>query len=484
MNTPERASLEDWVRRISDEEMPIFGHTVQQVVSVAEDEDAPTADLARVILQDASMTARVLKLANSVYFNPHSQQISTVSRALVVLGFNTVRSMCLSIALVDSFVQGAPRDRLTRELARAIHAAVQARTVAIARGDDSPEEVFIATLLYHLGDLAFWCFSGEAGERLDSLLRQPGYTAAEAEVEVLGFRLKQLTGNLVKEWRINELLTATLAHPEASGDRGKTVTLCHQLAREAELGWESPEVRKIAAELAELTRRPIAEVSTDLHQNARESARIAGYYGAAAAAAVIPLPRGERLDEEAIEAPPPRHPEPDGMLQLRILRELAMMLDDPKADFNLVMELVLEGIYRGVGMDRTLFALLTPDRRGLRAKFALGQARDTLTGSFHFTQHPQEENIFFHMLEKPLPLWFDPKRTPQQSRWVNHQLTDAIGRTPFFVAPITVNGKAIGLFYCDRALSGRLLDEEAFESFKHFAQQAGLGLTHLAHRRR
>lgn len=483
MNTPKRSSLDDWVRRISEEEMPIFGHTVQQVVSVAEDENAPTVELARVILQDASMTARVLKLANSVYYNPHEQQISTISRAVVVLGFTTVRSMCLSIALVDSFVQGAPRDRLTRELARAIHAAVQARTVAMARGDESPEEVFIATLLYHLGDLAFWCFSGEAGDQLDTLLRQPGSTPEQAEMEVLGFRLRQLTGNLVREWRINDLLSTTLKHPDSKDIRSRNITLCHQLARAAEKGWESPQVKEITKQLTELTGQSDKTVSTHLHQNARDAARIAGYYGAAAAAAVIPLPRGEQMPgEEELEVP--EYPQPDGMLQLRILRELALLLDDPKSDFNLVMELVLEGIYRGTGMDRTLFALLTPDRRGLRAKFALGGERDSLTGAFHYTRHPQEDNVFFHLLDKPAALWFDPARHPEQRRWQTAQLTGVVGRAPFLVAPIQVNGSAIGLFYADRALSERPLDEESFESFKHFAQQAGLGLGHLAQRRK
>jgi len=478
-----RASLEEWVRRISDEEMPIFGHTVQQVVSVSEDDDAPAAELARVILQDASMTARVLKLANSVYYNPHSQQISTVSRALVVLGFNTVRSMCLSIALVDSFVQGAPRERLTRELARAVHAAVQARTVAIARGDDSPEEVFIATLLYHLGDLAFWCFSGEAGDKLDTLLKQPGYTPEEAEEEVLGFRLKQLTTSLAREWLVNDLLTTTLTRPETAGERGKNITLCHQLARAAEQGWGNAEVKQITAALADLSGRPEKSVTSDLHQNAREAAQIAGYYGAMSAAAVIPLPRGEQFIQEAAPKAP-EFPEPDGMLQLRILRELAMLLDDPKSDFNLIMELVLEGMYRGVGMDRTLFALLTPDRRGLRAKFTLGHERDTLNNCFHFTQHPQEQNLFFHLLENSTALWFNPDKHPDQRRWQTSVLTSAIGRASFYVAPISVNGRAIGLFYGDRAISGRPLDAEGFDSFKHFAQQAGLGLSHLAQRRK
>ncbi|MEW6645906.1 MAG: HDOD domain-containing protein [Pseudomonadota bacterium] len=481
--TAQRSSLDEWVRRISEEEMPIFGHTVQQVVSVAEDENAPTAALARVILQDASMTARVLKLANTVYYNPHAQQISTISRAVVVLGFTTVRSMCLSIALVDSFVQGAPRDHLTRELARSVHAAVQARTLALACGVESPEEVFIAALLYHLGDLAFWCFSGEAGDQLDALLKQAGYTAEQAEMEILGFPLRQLTTALIREWRINELLITVLTQPDSRDLRCRIVMLCHQLARAAEKGWESRQVQELTPQLAELSGQSSDNVSTSLHQNARDAARIAGYYGAAAAAAVIPLPRGERVVTEE-ELNLPEYPEPDGMLQLRILRELALLLEEPLSNINLLLELVLEGIYRGTGMDRTLFALLTPDRQRLGAKFALGGGRDTLTTTFQFTRSAQENNLFFHLLEKPAAVWFDPARNPEQRRWVTAQLNRAVGRAPFFVAPIIVNDKPIGLFFADRALSERALDEESFQSFKHFTQQAGLGLSHLAPKRR
>ncbi|HLP31603.1 MAG TPA: HDOD domain-containing protein, partial [Geothrix sp.] len=236
-----RSSLATWVERISTAEMPIFGHTVQQIVAVAEDDEAPARRLAQVVLQDPSMTARTLKLVNSPFYNPRERTISTVSHAVVLLGFNTVRDLCLSIALVDAFMQGTPRERFNHELARSIHAAVQARALAVKMGDDSPEEVFIAALLYHLGDLAFWCFSGETGEALDTLQHQPGFRPGDAEEEVLGFRLHQLTGELVREWRINELLNHTLVAPDAAGPRGRAILLCHQLAAAAEQGWEHRE---------------------------------------------------------------------------------------------------------------------------------------------------------------------------------------------------------------------------------------------------
>ena len=474
--------LSGWLRRISEEEMPIFGHTVQQVVNASDNDSVPAVELARVILRDASMTTRVLKLANSVYYNPRRQGISTVSRAVVVLGFTTVRNMCLSIALVDAFTQGSSRDRLTEVLARSIHAATQARAVAIALKDDIPEEGFIASLLYHLGDMAFWCFSGDIGEKLDERMKEPGYTPEQAEKEVLGFHLRELSASLAEEWHINDLLISTLKGVGGEKSRRQNIQLCHQLAEAAEQGWDAPEVRGVLLELAELTAQSEKAITQLTQCCAKEASNIASAYGAVMAAKVIPLPRqlpndgsADSEEDTIIE----EFSEPDGILQLKILRELSMLLDT-HADFNLVMELVLEGISRGIGMDRTLFALVSPDRKQLKAKSMLGHGDDKLLSQFLFKQDPHRSNIFFETLESRNSVWVDLQQQPDLINKVPANVIGVIGKNPFFVAPIVVCKRCIGLFYADRALSGRALDEDSFESFKHFAQQANLGLTHLS----
>jgi HD-like signal output (HDOD) protein len=95
-------------------------------------------------------------------------------------------------------------------MARCFHAAVHARHAASVRGDPSPEEVFIATLLSRIGELAFWCFSGETGQELDQALRK-GKTPEKAESEVLGFRLRSLTQLLAREWALPGLVISACA---------------------------------------------------------------------------------------------------------------------------------------------------------------------------------------------------------------------------------------------------------------------------------
>ena len=71
-----RIGLQGWVERIRDREMPVFGRTVQQVKAVTADENASTARLSSVILQDPALTTKVLKTGeqrNAESFSPGSE---------------------------------------------------------------------------------------------------------------------------------------------------------------------------------------------------------------------------------------------------------------------------------------------------------------------------------------------------------------------------------------------------------------------------
>lgn len=470
-------SLEDWIGGIQDKEMPIFGKTVQSIVNVSEDDLAPASKLAKVVLQDASMTARVLKLVNSIYYNPGNNPIGTVSRAVVVMGFHTIRNICLSISLVDSVVGGANKDQLTLELARAIHAAVQARELAVQMRDGAPEEVFVAALLHNIGDMAFWCFGGKDCERLAHLMKQPGYTPEKAQRELLGFSLRDLSLGLVKEWGISELLLETMRDPARASVRGKSVLLSRELAQVTEQnGWESKEAKEVIKEISKYTDLRPEVLEKKLHGSAQEAAKIAGFYGAGRASLAIPLPgktRPEKAPEPLVVSD---YPEPDPMLQLQILRELSQLMER-KPDFNLIMEMVMEGIHRGVGFDRTLFSLVTPDRVTLYGKFALGKGNETLTNNFRFNRNLDPSNLFFAVLEKRAEYWVDPAKSPALAPFLTPAIRQVVGLKPFFCSAVAVNNKGIGILYADRSLSGRALDDNSFTSFKHFATQTSMLLT-------
>jgi len=479
MSGKSKKELTLWVERVKNEEMPSFGQSIQDIVKVTEKDISSAADLAHVILKDVSMTAKVIRVANSIYFNPQNVHVSTVSRAVISIGFNTVRDISLAVALVETLVKGKNKKQLITELARSIHAATQAKSLAELSGDASPEEVFIETLLYKIGDLVFWSFSGSVGEQLIELMNAPGYTPESAQEELLGFKLGQLGDKLRGEWNISDSTNKV-----DTKLRSKAIELSYKISDVAEKkGWHSSKMKELIAEIGKSLGLSTDQVMEMLHTNAKTASGLARNLGAGKSAKIIPVPKADMEwdedEEEEFEDEPEeisKFPEPDGALQLKILRELSQQIEE-RPDFNVIMELVLEGIYRGVGTDRALFALLTPDRKGVRAKTTLGYGNVDLNDKFQFYNDGKIKNIFFLIVEREACYVVDAEQKPELLPFLPTDVTSVIGKSPFLVAPIVINGRSIGLFYADRAISGREIDHDTFENFSYIVKQANMGLT-------
>ncbi|MEN3112847.1 HDOD domain-containing protein [Uliginosibacterium paludis] len=472
--TQGRASLQDWVDRIRERDMPVFGRTVQEVRSVTEDDMASASRLSRAILQDAALTTKVLKLSNSVTFNPSRQVVNTISRAVVVLGFDLVGQIVLSIQLIDALLAGGLRERVVAEMARCFHAAVQARTAALARGSKLGEEVFIAALLGHVGEMAFWCFGGPQADALDAALRgQPDEKPEELQMDILGFRLASLSGALAREWRLGPLVIAAAQPSGSPGEEERAIIEGYRLARAVEAGWETPQARAALAAFADFTGQVLAEITDELAANAGEAALVAAQFGAEEAARLIPLPKGKLVDIEAeLEE---ADPVPDPLLQLRILRDLSMLLA-ARPSLNEVLQLVLEGIYRGLGMNRAVFALQSADRTKVIGKLALGREAEQLASRFNFPLDQRPGEIVNQLFNRAAPVWLRGEN-PEGLRL--ERLEAVTGRRDGMLAPIVASGRVIGLFYADRA-PGNPADEETWHGFLHFVQQASLSFEHVA----
>lgn len=481
-NTGKNQSVEHWVRVLNQQEMPVFSHTATSIAGQATKESITASQLANEILQDPTMTIRVLKMANNIYHNPGHGSIGTVSRAIVLLGFETVRSLCLSLAILDAKVKGRQKDRMLDEMATSFHAAIQAKTLAERRRDESPEEVFIATLLYHLGRMTFWCFSDafdkSLAPKLDAALSKPGVTPEEAEKEVLGFELGDLTNELNKQWHLSSLLEEVKEGVEGENPRVSNLTLGYELAEQAKKGWNCPETKELMERIAETLYLPLDSVTELVHENAYEATLTMSTLGSSEVGKLIPLPPTYAENEPEERIPVRQYLEPDRTLQLEILGDLTQMLED-NLNINQLLEMVLEGIYRGIGMDRTLFALLAPDRRGIKSKYSLGWDKQKMTGQFRFEVSASEKNIIDLVIQSRKAVWIPEIPKPEISTFVRPCIKEVIGDCSFFMGPIIVSNTVIGLFYADRAHSKRELDEESFTSFKLFNQQANLGLSSM-----
>lgn len=465
---PQPVNAAGWVERIREEEMPALGATVALVQSVTNDEKASTAKLAQVILQDAAMTAKVLKLANSAFFNPSRHSISTISRAIVVLGMDVVAEMAIGIRLVDALVKGGVRQRVVEDMAGCFHAAVLARSLCRMRRESHGEEVFIATLLSRVGEMAFWAFGGETAVRLDALMRAGTLSPEDAQQQVLGFKLRQISLGLAREWRLGTLLQSVLEGARNPSPAEQSILYGKQLSDALLQGWHAPASSALIERLADFVNLSLEEVREALVDSTEEAARVAQCFGATEAARRIPggsPPASTEDEQDALQG------QPDPLLQLKILRELSGLIAS-RASLNQVLTLVLEGLFRGVGFDRVLFAMLTPNRQQLVGKAGLGVGIDSLRQRFIFSLGNDADDLFVGFFAHKAALRIEGDRARNGLRADRLQMVTNAQQA--CIAPIEVRGHVVGLFYVDRSVRGQDIDDEAFEAFQLFVQQVSI----------
>ncbi len=494
--TDNSTELDKWVERIVDRDMPVFGRTARQLAMLVDDEGRHRSNLIQVVLHDVGLTARVLRLANSAFYNHGNRKMSTVSRAVLVLGVNGIRNICLSIALIDSLLKGQNKEIVAREMGKAFYAAVVAKEVAERHGDPQPEEVFVAALLYRLGEISFRCFGESKVKELDFAISLQNGDRAAAERKVLGFKLTDLTRELAKRWQLGELLEQSLLPEGQQPKRCQSIVLAQRLADAVSEGLDTPQSRLLLKELSDFAGTSLKSVEALVRNASGAAEGRAREYGANSVAAHVPrfidekgtsvtavaVTPVEADTEEEEEAAEVEIVKPDPLLQLRVLRELTSAVYE-HADFHQILEIVLEGMYRGIGMDLVVFALLTIDRARLKAKFALGADSVRISERMDLEARSDSHNVFSEAIESKHSRWValgEGGVTPAQ---IGKPVIELFGSSNFFLAPALVTGRVIGVFYADRRASGRPLDAESFESFKHFALQAEMALDVLARKK-
>lgn len=462
-------NLDNWVQRISQNELPIFKYTVLAINDVVSKDASSIADLSRTILRDANLTARVLRVANSASYNVTGSKISTISRAIVYLGFNLVRDISMSLAVIDALLSGSTKEHTLMLMAESFHAAVQARDFAERRGDEAAEEIFIAALLKHIGEISFWCVAGEEGQQIQELMQKRDFTAAMAQHEVLGFTLEQLTIGLTRDWHLSDLLHSAINTPKMNNPRVKDIALAIEISESASKGWQEKNTIAVANKIADHLAIEKDKIIDYLSNNAKTAAQTAQLFGASSIIKFLPLEKSEVDETENEHVFDASCPQADPLLQLNILRDLSDILFK-QPDFNMILEIVLEGIYRGVGLDRTVFAMLTADKKAIKAKYALGKGNREFTNKFHFSL--QTDNIFSQLVEQKQAIWVEDTQANKVKNLVTQDVRQILACRAFYIAPILLSGRVIGVIYADRQPSQRKLDDESFNSFKHFVQQA------------
>ncbi|GAA5316593.1 MAG: hypothetical protein AseanaTS_17970 [Candidatus Pelagadaptatus aseana] len=464
-----------WVEQLSKRDMPVLAGIVKELNDLTGNDEADVNQLAEVILKDANLTSQVLRIANSVHYNPSNYPINTVSRAIVLIGFNGVRAICISVMVIDSLLGKEPRERLLEQMACAFHAAVQARHLVRRTDAEVQEEVFIAALLYNLGEMAFWSCGKGAVEELEQQLAQ-GTPVREATDAVLGCSFKSISRSLAENWNLGDTLIQSLYPPSKPSPKVAAVILAQQLSQAAINGWESPDAMEATKRISRFSGLSLADTKKSILDAADEASSVALTYGAARVCHLIPgrkVSDGVEFSDEGFQ---PMQADPQ--LQLNILRELSNALME-NLDVNAIFQMVLEGLHRGVGLERVALCFIHNDR--IQAKFVLGEGTESWRKEFDFSVSRLDENLFTRAMRTKGPLWINMQSADAPKHLFSPEIKAVMGgEFSGLISGIFIGSRCIAMFYADRWKLESQISEEQFQSFRHFMLQTQMSLQMLA----
>ena len=472
-------TLEDWVNYLAKEEFPVLSETMSRLGSLDDFVNDFPSEMSSIILQDPNMTARVLKMANSAYYNVSRTKISTISRAVMFLGYDTIRSICLSSGVFQQLLKRDPSERLLRGISGSFQAAVQSQEFAKLKGDSNPEELFISSMLFHIGEMAFWTFGGSAAKEINQLMVEEGFTQIEAQEEVLGFRLSQLTYGLAEKWGMSNVLLNALQRKDTPESNSRNIILSHRLLNTAIKGWNNPRTKQVIRELSSYTDSPIETTRQVITDSAEQTVEVLKGHGFHELIGNLNFPPGTSIDTS--EYQPTRVnivkkraedeiKKPDEDVIDNIMIEMELLESDDKAlDINFILQLALEGIHRGVGMDRAMFSLL--DQKGkLVGKHAVQDRQTNLADDFSFTMDTTP--LFRDVIKQKQSIWSHKAvRGPMASELLA-KFQVMLGTNDFLAGPLMVQGRAIGMYYADRQITKQKLTLSEFRAFVALVDRA------------
>lgn len=466
--------LNAWVNSLRRQNMPVLSNVIVELNKITGDEDADMNQLAEVILRDPKLTSHVLRVANSVQYNYSRQQISTVSRAIVLIGLKGMRAICISLLVMDTLLKDKPTERLLKLIAQGFHAATQARNLVERNDSQSAEEVFIAALLYNLGEMAYWsCENLQVDE--PGLYSDDPKERKQAIEKVLGTSFKAISKELAKHWKLGETLERALYPSTHPDDKVKSVIIGERLSRAALYGWDSPQAYKVVKEVAEFAQVDEELALALVKKGADDAAETALNYGVSEVCPLIPSSM-KKLSPKP-EKPVPKILKGDPQLQLSILRDLTNATQE-RIDVNTIFQMVLEGMHRGVGLERVVIAFIQGHK--LQSRYALGEGTEHWRSSFIFDIGPYSENIFTQAITAGGSHWFTQDMVFTSPYLYSDDIVRIVGKFPSFVSVLKIEQRKVAIFYADRWKFGGKLSSEQYESFKHFTSQAQLNLSLLS----
>jgi len=459
-----------------DEEMFALGASIARVVDMASSDDQGTHDLAYYVVSDPALTQRILRLSNTIQYRTTSgAPVTTISRAISLLGFDNVKTTALAMLLVDALDSSEHADSVRVELEAALCASLVGREMARHSFYQGAEQAAICALFKNLGPLLVASHAWERYREIAALVAGGKHTQGQASQMILGCSYDALSQAVLQEWKLPDMIVRAqnALAPTAvrvAANRGEwmrqVASFSQDVARLLAKTHEpvgSPEAKALLARYGDAL--DLDNGRMDALMNAVQE----GMSGLLESMNMQPAPRSEPVvpesslpnvlmlatldagEEEQEGAHPSGKPKNARELLLAGVQDVTQ-LRATGGKVNDVVLAVLETIHSALGFRFATVCLKDPKSGQFRARLALGEEGARLQAGFAFPM-ASSRDLFHLAMENDADLMIsDASSTKIRDllpEWHRRLLPDA---RSFIVLPLVVGKVQLGLFYADRTV--------------------------------
>jgi HD-like signal output (HDOD) protein len=458
-----------------DEEMFALGGSIARVIELAGSDEPGPHDLAYFVLSDVALTQRILRLSNTVRYRTVSgTAVTTVSRAIALLGFDNVKTTALAMLLVDTLDNGAHAGSVRVELEAALCASLVGREMAKLSFYQGAEEAAIGALFKNLGALLVASHEHARYREINQLAAAGKHTPAQASQMILGCSYDALSAAVLAEWKIPDVIVrAQAALPpsplKAAASRAEwmrqvasfSLDVARLLGRSTDPAG-MPEARALLARYGaafELDEKGLERLFTNVAE---------GMQGLMESMNLQPLAKPEpdpgeglpdvlmlaTLDagEEEEGAYPSGKPKNARELLLAGVQDVTQLRAAGRARVNDVILAVLETLYRALGFRFATVCLKDARAGQYRARVSFGPEQARIQAGFAFPVPASGgRDLFLLAMENDADLMISDAASVKIREllpsWHRALLPDA---KSFIVLPLVVGKAQLGFFYADR----------------------------------
>jgi HD-like signal output (HDOD) protein len=441
-----------WARVRTRGDLPGFSKVINSIIGAMRGDNDAEFNMTKTVLSDPALTQRVLRLANSAMYSVFGGGINTVSKAVTVLGTETIGHLALGLKLIDGLSTTMADTPGTRgELEKAVLAGHIGRQVAASASSRDAEEAVVCSMLHTLGRLMVTFYLPESWSEIQSRRENNKHTEEEVSRELLGMTLEEIGRSIARQWGFPTTLINSMVyvHPKAAGepiDHGEWLatistvsTRCADAICQSD-GANTAELSRIVSGYADML-----GVEPELMLAAVDTA-----LGMIEEEAVISRPI--KLHDGKKEIGSESHksigkPANAAELLARGVTDVRGAMHN--SNTTQLMTMALETVFKGLGLSRAVAFVRNTERHVYLVRLGFGEGTHDLIDNLTFPDAYQPD-VFHAALANDKMIFIENAHATafasKLPRWWKGALFDARG---FMVLPMAVGRNPVGFIYGD-----------------------------------